>query len=207
MKKQLKASTMLAPVPVCMVSCKRENEPANIITIAWTGVCNSDPPMLYVSVRKSRHSHGIIKDTKEFVLNMPSASMAWETDMCGVKSGRDVDKFKKYKLKEEPSNVVGAPGIVGCPVSIECKVKDIIELGSHDMFLAEIVSVNVEEFLIDDKGAVHIEDANLFCYSHGDYYGLTEYIGFHGYSVAKKQNVVRDKAKSAVKQNSKRKKK
>ncbi len=207
MKKQLKPSTMLAPVPACMVSCKRGDEPANIITIAWTGICNSDPAMAYISVRKSRYSHSIIKESGEFVINMPSSKMVWETDWCGVKSGRDVDKFKKCKLKEEPSNVVSAPGIKGCPVSIECKVVNIIELGSHDMFLGEIVSVNVDECIIDDKGAVHIEDANLIAYSHGDYYGMTKYLGFHGCSVAKKQNVKRGKAKAAVKQNEQRKKK
>ena len=142
-KLTFKPGTMLNPVPAVMVSCGDENE-KNIITIAWTGIINTDPPMTYVSVRKERHSHDIIKRTGEFVINLTTEKLAFATDYCGVRSGRDVDKFKEQKLTAEASQVVKCPSIGESPVNIECRVTEVKELGTHDMFMAEIVSVTVD---------------------------------------------------------------
>lgn len=184
-KIQFKPGTMLNPVPAVMVSCGNGDE-KNIITIAWTGIVNTDPPMTYVSVRKERHSHDIIKKTGEFVINLTTEKLAFATDYCGVRSGRDVDKFKEQNLTPAESQVVSCPSIAESPVNIECRVTEIKELGSHDMFLAEIVSVSVDEDLMDEKGRLCLEEAGLIAYNHGHYFGLkkTE-IGRFGYSVMK----------------------
>lgn len=184
-KIEFKPGTMLNPVPAVMVSCGDENE-KNIITIAWTGIVNTNPPMTYVSVRKERHSHSIIKRTGEFVINLTTEELAFATDYCGVKSGRDVDKFKEQNLTPVESKVVSCPSIGESPVNIECKVTEIKELGSHDMFLAEIVSVSVDEALMDEKGRLCLEEAGLIAYNHGHYFGLKKNeIGKFGYSVMK----------------------
>ena len=159
-KIQFKPGTMLNPVPAVMVSCGNGDE-KNIITIAWTGIVNTDPPMTYVSVRKERHSHDIIKKTGEFVINLTTEKLAFATDYCGVRSGRDVDKFKEQNLTPAESQVVSCPSIAESPVNIECRVTEIKELGSHDMFLAEIVSVSVDEDLMDEKGRLCLEEAGL----------------------------------------------
>ena len=186
MKKKLNPGTMLSPIPAVMVSCAKAGEKPNIITIAWTGVINSEPPMTYISVRKERYSYDIIKDSGEFVINLTTEDLAFAADWCGVKSGRDVDKFEAQSLTADASEVVACPSIKESPVNIECQVRDVIELGSHDMFLAEIVSVSVDEKLIDEKGAVHLEKAHLTAYSHGHYYPLQkEELGRFGYSVMK----------------------
>ena len=202
-KKQINPSTILSPVPVVLVSCRDENGYANATTIAWTGTINSEPPMLYVSIRKSRYAHEIISRTGEFVVNLISEKILRETDFCGVKSGRDMNKFKEMKFTEEKSRAVSAPGIAESPVTMECKVKQVIELGSHDAFLAEIVGVNVEEVLMDENGKIHLDKADLVAYSHGEYYGLGECLGFFGYSVAKSDKVKRPEAKIAVEENKK----
>ena len=176
---------MLYPVPAVMVSCARKGEKPNIITVAWAGTVCSDPAMVSISVRKERYSHDIIKETGEFVINLTTRKLARATDYCGVKSGRDVDKFADMHLTAVPSVKIEAPAIAESPVNIECKVKQVLELGSHDMFIAEVVAVNVDEKLLDSKGALRLQDADLIAYSHGQYYTLGDNIGKFGYSVKK----------------------
>lgn len=188
MKKQTwRAGNMLYPVPAVMVSCKRGREKANIITVAWAGTVCSDPAMVSISVRKSRYSHDIITESGEFVVNLTTKKLARATDFCGVRSGRDIDKFKEMHLTEYKSTKIKAPGIMESPVNIECKLKQVIELGTHDMFLAEVVAVNVNEDLLDEKGTLHLDKAELIAYAHGQYYGLGQHIGKFGYSVKKKK--------------------
>ena len=186
MKKSLKPGAVLSPLPAVMVSCQKEGGKPNIITIAWTGIVNSEPPMTYVSVRKSRFSHDIIKESGEFVINLTTESLAFATDWCGVKSGRDFDKFAEMKLTPEPSEKVSCPGIAESPVCLECVVKEIREYPSHDMFVAEIVNVRVDESIMDEKGRVCFEKAGLLCYNHGEYYSQgSRRLGTFGYSVMK----------------------
>ncbi|MDO4746362.1 MAG: flavin reductase family protein [Bacillota bacterium] len=180
-----KPGTMLNPVPAVMVSCG-DGDIKNIITIAWTGIINTDPPMTYVSVRKERYSHDIIKRTGEFVINLTTEDLAFATDYCGVRSGRDVDKFKEQKLTPQESKVVKCPSIAESPVNIECKVVEVKELGSHDMFMAEIVNVSVDEKLMDENGRLCLDEAGLIAYNHGHYFALKRNeIGRFGYSVMK----------------------
>ena len=183
------AGNMLYPVPAVMVSCARKGEKPNIITVAWAGTVCSDPAMVSISVRKERYSHDIIKETGEFVINLTTRKLARATDYCGVKSGRDVDKFADMHLTSVPSVKIEAPAIAESPVNIECKVKQVLELGSHDMFIAEVMAVNVDESLLDEKGTLHLSDADLIAYSHGRYYGLGDFIGKFGYSVQKPAKV------------------
>lgn len=193
MAKQVwKPSTMLNPVPVVMVSCEDKEGKPNIITLAWAGTVNSDPPMVSISIRKSRHSHELIKEKGEFVINLPNTKLAFATDYCGVKSGRDINKFEAMKLTPEKASIVSAPIIKECPVNLECVVKQVLELGSHDMFLAEVVATNVDEALLDEKGKLDLHKADLICYSHGEYYSLAKSLGFFGYSVAKRTNLKRN---------------
>lgn len=181
----MEPGNMLYPVPAVMVSCRREGEKPNIITVAWAGTICSDPAMVSISVRKERYSHDIIKDSGEFVVNLTTRKLCYATDYCGVKSGRNTDKFADMHLTPQQSVKIAAPAIKESPVNIECKVKDIIELGSHDMFIAEVVAVNVDEKLLDSKGALRLQDADLIAYSHGQYYTLGDNIGKFGYSVKK----------------------
>lgn len=186
-KQEWRPGNMLYPVPAVMVSCQRENEKPNIITVAWAGTICSDPVMLSISVRKERYSHRIISETKEFVVNLTTKDLCRATDYCGVRSGRDVDKFKEMNLTPQKSSKINAPAIAESPVNIECKVVNVIELGSHDMFIAKVGAVHVDEKLLDDKGRLRLEDANLLAYSHGEYFELGEKIGKFGFSVAKKK--------------------
>lgn len=187
-KASFKPGTMLNPVPVVMVSCGGEPSEYNIITIAWTGIINSEPPMTYVSVRKSRHSHRIIKDNGEFVINICNEDLAFATDYCGVKSGKDVDKFREQKLTPVAAEMVKCPMIGEAPVNLECKVTQMISLPSHDMFIAEIVKVHADKSLINEKGKILLEEANLICYNHGEYFGLRRKpIGKFGYSIMKEK--------------------
>ncbi|MGN0170772.1 MAG: flavin reductase family protein [Lachnospiraceae bacterium] len=181
-----KPGNMLYPLPAVMVSCMRENEKPNIITVAWTGTVCSDPAMVSISVRKERFSHGIIRESGEFVVNLTTEKLARATDYCGVRSGREVDKFKETGLTPIPSAVVKAPSIAESPVSIECRVTEIQELGSHDLFLAKVVHVSVDDTLLDEKNTFHLNRANLLAYSHGRYYGLGKEVGSFGFSVRKK---------------------
>ncbi len=187
MRKLWKPGTMLNPVPVVMVSCGNfDKGEKNIITVAWAGTINSDPAMVSISVRPSRYSYNLIKNNGEFVINLPTKELAFATDWCGVKSGRDEDKFKKMKLTAEKGSFTACPVIAECPVCIECKVKDIIPLGSHDMFLGEILGVSVDEKYMDETNRFAYESTNPICYSHGEYYTLGEKIGGFGYSVKRK---------------------
>ncbi|MEE3356922.1 MAG: flavin reductase family protein [Lachnospiraceae bacterium] len=186
-KQTWRPGNMLYPLPAVMVSCKTKDERPNIITVAWAGTICSSPAILSVSVRKDRFSHHIIKESGEFVVNLVTKDLAKACDWCGVKSGSEFDKFKKMHLTELPSNEVDAPGIAESPVNIECKVKQILELGSHDMFVAEVVSVTIDDKYMDENGRFDLGAANLITYSHGEYYALGEKLGTFGYSVAKKK--------------------
>jgi len=187
-KVKWKPGNMVYPLPAVMVSCGKTPETQNIITISWTGTINTNPPMCYVSIRKERHSYDIIKSDKEFVINITTEDLAFATDWCGVKSGKDFDKFKEMKLTAAKASVVDVPIIEESPVNIECRVKDIIPLGSHDMFVAEIVAVTVDERYLDKTtDAFDLRQTNPIAYLHGNYYKLGEKIGKFGYSVRKKK--------------------
>ena len=186
-KELWKAGNLLYPVPAVMVSCQREGERPNIITVAWAGTVSSDPVMLSISVRKERYSHNIIKETGEFVVNLVTKDLVYATDFCGVRSGRDVDKFQEMNLTPVPSRHIKAAAIMESPVNLECKVTQVLELGSHDMFLAEVAGVTVAQELIDEHGKLHLNDTGLAVYSHGEYFQLGERLGTFGYSVKKDQ--------------------
>lgn len=187
MKKQdWKPGNMLYPVPAVMVSCGREGEKPNIVTVAWAGTVCSDPVMVSISVRPERYSYDIIKETREFVINLTTRELTRATDWCGVKSGRDVDKFAEMNLTAGPANHLKyAPVIAESPVNLECRVTEIQELGSHHMFLAEVVGVQVSEKFLDDTGKFELNATDLVAYSHGEYFVLGEKLGKFGYSVKK----------------------
>lgn len=182
-KKIWKPGNMLYPLPAVMVSAARPDEKPNIITVAWAGTINSDPAMLSVSVRKERYSHAILCETREFVVNLVNEPLVRACDYCGVRSGRDVDKFAQMKLTAIPVEGVRAPAIAESPVNLACKVTQVLPLGSHDMFLAKIVSVTVDERYLDEKGTFHLNDTGLVAYSHGAYFRLGKELGTFGYSV------------------------
>lgn len=186
-KQTWRPGNMLYPVPAVMVSVARPDEKPNIITVAWAGTINSDPAMLSISVRKERYSHAILCDTKEFVVNLVHEPLVRACDYCGVRSGRDVDKFAQMKLTPVAVEGVTAPAIAESPVNLACRVTQVIPLGTHDMFFAEIVSVTVDERYMDEKGTFHLNDAGLVAYSHGRYFKLGKELGTFGYSVRKKQ--------------------
>lgn len=177
---------MLYPVPAVMVSVIDKNAKPNIITIAWCGTCCTNPPMLYISVRPERYSYEIIKETKEFVVNLTTEALVAQTDYCGVKSGKDVDKIKNTNLTMIESKYVKAPSIKESPVNIECHVNQILELGSHHMIIADILGVTVENEYIDENGRFDLNKANLIAYSHGEYLKLGDVLGKFGYSIKKK---------------------
>lgn len=179
-----KPGTFLYPLPVVMVSCGNM-ERSNIITVAWTGIMNTDPAMVYISVRPTRYSYNIIKESGEFVINLTTENLVYATDWCGVKTGAQVDKFKEMNLTKEPAKFVKCPMIKESPVSVECKVKEIKELGTHHMFVAEVLGINADEKYIDEKGAFDISKCDLIAYSNGNYYSLDKKIGKFGYSVQK----------------------
>ncbi len=185
-KQHWKGGTLIAPAPPVMVSCG-SMEKSNIITIAWTGIINTIPPKTYISVRPSRHSYDIIKESGEFVINLTPTSLVKSADYCGIYTGAKVDKFKKCNLHKEAGQYVSCPIIAECPISLECKVTDIIPLGTHDMFMADIVGVNIDESLLDKNGKLCIEKANLCAYAHGDYYALGKKLGKFGFSTDKKK--------------------
>ena len=193
-KRSFKGGAMLNPVPAVMVSCGSRKP--NIITIAWTGIVNSNPPMTYISVRKERYSHNIIENTGEFVINLCSEELAFATDFCGVRSGRDVDKWKECHLSAKKAQTLEyAPCIEEAPVNIECKVKKIEKLGSHHMFLAEVTAVQADEAYLNEKGKFELNKTGLLAYSHGEYLGLGKKIGTFGYSVKKKADRRRKRGK------------
>lgn len=177
---------MLYPLPVVMVSVADKDGNANIVTVAWAGTICSDPAMVSISVRPERYSHKMLMETGEFVINLTTKDLAFATDYCGVKSGRDIDKFKEMKLTPVPATQVVAPLIAQSPVNIECRVTEVKKLGSHDMFMAEVVAVHADEKYMDEKGKFHLEWAEPIVYSHGTYFSCGEQLGTFGYSVKKK---------------------
>ncbi len=185
-KTDFKPGTMIYPLPAVLVSCGETPEEYNLLTIAWTGTLCSDPPMCYVSVRPGRHSYEIIKRTGEFVINLTTEELARATDWCGCRSGRKYNKWKEMNLTPVPSRLVKAPSVAESPVNIECVVKQVIPLGTHDMFMAEVVNISADETFIDAKGAFSFAKAHPLVYNHGHYFGLGKKIGKFGWSVEKK---------------------
>ena len=181
-----KPGTFLYPLPVVMVSCGTM-EKSNIITVAWTGIINTNPALVYISVRPSRYSYELIKKQGEFVINLTNKELARATDWCGVRSGSKFDKFKEMKLHKEKANFVKCPMIKESPVSVECKVKEIRKMGSHHMFIAEVLAINSDEKYIDENGAFDISKCNLIAYSNGNYYQMGKKIGKFGFSVQKRK--------------------
>ena len=181
-----KGGALIAPLPVVLVSSGTIEKP-NVMTAAWTRIINTIPAKTYVSIRPERYSHEIISKTKEFVINLTTSDLVFATDWCGVKSGKQINKFEKMKLTPEKVTKINAPSVGESPVNLECKVTDIVKLGSHDMFIADIVAVNVDEKLVDKNGKLHLDKANLIAYSHGEYFELGKKLGKFGYSVQKKR--------------------
>lgn len=198
-----KPGNMIYPLPAVMVSCSDGKGEDNIITIAWTGTICTNPPMTYISVRPERHSYHMIKETGEFVINLTTSQMVKAVDYCGVRSGKTNDKFEQMHLSKEKAKIVKAPMIAESPVNIECKVVEIKELGSHHMFLAEVVNVNVEEALLDENGSFHLAKSNPLVYSHGGYYETGKQIGSFGYSVRKKKKTKKKAKKKTMKRKEK----
>lgn len=215
-KSAFKPGNMLYPLPAVMVSCQypTDKDPActtpalqgkpNIITVAWAGTVCTNPPMLSISVRPERYSYHMIEKSGEFVVNLTTAALVKATDYCGVRSGRDVDKFREMHLTPLPSREVSVPGIAESPVNIECRVRQITPLGSHHMILADIVAVTVDDSYMDETGKFHLNHAGLVTYSHGEYFLLGKKLGSFGYSVAKK-NTVHKKAAANKKAATKKK--
>ena len=191
-RRSFKAGTLEAPLPAVMVSVG-DMENSNIITIAWTGILSSDPPRTYISVRPSRFSHKIIKERGEFVINLTNEALARATDYAGIYTGAKVDKFEKCGLTKIKSEVVSAPTIAEAPIALECKVFDVIESGTHDIFMADIVNVSCDESIIDEKDKICFDKARLIAYSHGEYYALGKKLGRFGFSTDKKARHPRSK--------------
>ena len=185
-RKNLKPGTLLSPLPAVMVSCG-DMERSNIITIGWTGILSSDPARTYVSIRPSRFSHGLVKESGEFVINITTRELARATDFCGIYTGAKVDKFKKMGLTKVKSECVSAPTIAESPIALECRVFEVISMGTHDVFMADIVNVSCNEELLDERGRICLERAGLIAYAHGEYYLLGKKLGNFGFSAAKKK--------------------
>ena len=184
-RKILAPGTLISPLPAVMVSCGDMHK-ANALTCAWTGVINTKPPIVYISVRPSRHSHAIIMETGEFVINLTTSKLVRETDFVGVRSGKDMDKIKQCNLTLEEASVVKAPVIAESPLSLECKVREVKNYGTHDMFIADVVAISADERYIDSKGKINLQQAGLLAYSHGEYFSIGRKLGEFGFSVAKK---------------------
>ena len=186
-KQNWKPGNMLNPVPVVMVSVADKKGNNNIITVAWAGTICTNPPMLSISVRPERYSYNMLKETGEFVVNLTTEELAFACDYCGVTSGRDVNKYEKLNLTPLKMQNVNAPGIAESPVNIECKVREIKELGSHHMFIADVVGVTVDDKYMDEKNKFNINETGLVMYSHGEYFAMGEKLGKFGYSIQKKK--------------------
>ena len=187
-KQKWKGGALLAPVPPAMVTCGNDADgTANIITVAWTGIINTVPPKTYVSIRPSRHSYALIRESGEFAINLTSTDLVRSADFCGIYTGAKVDKFAKCGLHKEEASEVSCPIIEESPLSLECRVTDVIELGSHHMFLADIVAVDVDEKLLNADGKLCLDKGKLAAFSHGEYFALGEKIGYFGFSVKKKK--------------------
>lgn len=185
-KTKWRGGTLLAPVPPALVTCK-DGDRENVLTVAWTGIVNSDPPKTYISVRPSRYSYEIIKNSGVFAINLTTKALVRAADWCGVRTGAKLDKFERCRLLREKANEIDCPILADSPLVLECRVTDIIPLGSHDMFLSDIVAVDVDEALVDESGKLHLDRAGLVAYSHGEYFELGKRLGKFGYSVAKKK--------------------
>ncbi len=185
-KVKWKGGTLLAPVPATLVTC-RDGERDNLLTVAWTGILSSDPPKTYVSVRPNRYSHELIKNSGVFAINLTTRDLARATDWCGVYTGAKVDKFARCRLQKEEAKEINCPILADSPLVLECRVTDVIPLGSHHMFLADIVAMDVEESLLDESGKLHLDRADLIAYAHGEYFELGKRLGKFGYAVAKKK--------------------
>ncbi len=187
-----RGGAMLAPVPPVLVTCGTMDKP-NVFTVGWTGIINTIPPRTYISVRPSRLSFDLIQETKEFTINLTTVDLLKATDYCGVKSGRDFDKFKEMNITSTPSSQISSPQLLESPLTLECQVFDIIPLGSHHMFLADIVAVNARESLIDKAGRLRLDKANLLAYAHREYFEVGKSLGTFGFSVKKKPKKPRRK--------------
>ncbi|MFT3992963.1 MAG: flavin reductase family protein [Dysgonomonas sp.] len=188
MKQDWKPGTLIYPVPAAMISCGQTEEEYNILTLSWVGTICTNPPMCYISVRPERYSYDIIKKNMDFVINITTEELAYATDWCGVKSGKDFNKFEEMNLTAGKANIVRAPIIEESPLNIECRVREIVSLGSHDMFIADVVNVKADEKYIDSKtGKFSLEESKPIAYSHGQYYGLGKKLGGFGWSVKKKK--------------------
>lgn len=183
-RRSLAPGTLAAPIPPAMVTVG-DFENANVLTVAWTGILSTIPPRTYVSIRPSRHSYGMLKENGEFVINLPSSDLVRAVDYVGIYTGKKVDKFEKCSLTKQRSEKVAPPTIAECPIALECRVCDILSMGSHDVFIADIVSVSCKEELIDGQGKLHFEKADLLAYAHGEYYTLGQVIGRFGFSTDK----------------------
>lgn len=192
-----KPGNFIYPVPAVLVSCRGKNGETNLITVAWTGTVCSTPPMAYISVRKERASYELLKESGEFVINLPSRAMTWALDYCGCTSMRKENKWEKMGLHEGKSKFLSAPTVEEAPISIECRVSQVLPLGSHDLFLAEVLAVQVDEKYLDEKGSFHMEEVDLVAYSHGEYYALGELLGSFGYSVRKKEKAKPENGKKS----------
>ncbi len=187
-----KGGALIAPVPPAMVTCSHEGKD-NIITIAWTGILNTQPPKTYISVRPTRYSYEMIKNSGVFAINLTTETLVRAADICGVRSGRDFDKFEKLGLNKESANHIDCPLIAESPLSLECRVEKIIPLGTHHMFIADIVGVDVDPTLVDKNGKLHLDKAGLAAYAHGEYFGLGKKLGYFGFSVRKKKKQTKKK--------------
>ena len=197
-KIDFKGSVILNPVPVVLITSKNNADKTNVFTVGWTGTINTKPPMLYISIRPERLSYEYIKESMEFVVNLPSSDLVKKVDYCGVRSGKKNDKITEMGFTLKESHNVSVPYIDECPVNIECKVKNIIPLGTHDMFIAEVVASHVNEDLLDEKGKIHFENANMMSYCHGEYFPLSKKpIGSFGFSVMKKKTKKRRRLNNA----------
>ncbi len=207
-KKIFKPGAMLSPLPVIMASVGDIDGENNIITIAWTGIINTNPPMTYISVKPERYSYHMIEENMEFVINLVDRKLAFAADYCGVKSGKNIDKWKEMNLTKEPCSVVKCPQIKESPASIECVVKQVVKLPSHHMFMAEIVNINIDEKIVDENGRICLDEAGLVCYNHGEYFKIAkESFGKFGFSVMKPKTRKRiNREKHNNKKNSRRKK-
>ncbi|MBP3448588.1 MAG: flavin reductase family protein [Clostridia bacterium] len=185
-KQHWKGGTLLAPIPPALVTVGTMEHP-NVLTVAWTGILNTIPPKTYISVRKERYSYPMLVEQKEFVINLPSANLVRAVDFCGVRSGKDIDKFKEMNLTSVPAEKVSAPLISECPLQLECKVTDTVDLGTHTMFVADIVGMDVAEECINQSGKLEIEKCNLLAFAHGEYFTLGKKVGTFGYSVRKRK--------------------
>lgn len=186
-KQKWKAGNMLYPLPAVLVSVSNREGRDNLITVAWAGTVCTNPPMVSISVRPERYSYSMLRDTGEFVINLTTEKLAFATDYCGVRSGRDEDKFQALGLTREEASQVCAPLLGESPVNLECRVKQVLELGSHHMFVADVLAVHVDPELLDERGKLHLDRSRPIVYSHGEYYGLGSMLGTFGYSVKKKK--------------------